>query len=565
MLALHPGTRAVVDALGLGVPANVEVVEPLGYRSSIAAQLHAAAVLTDSGGVQREAAWLGVPCLVLRATTEWIETVEESGGRTQVVGLDAAAASAALERLAPGPEPAHDRAALASVEPAGAAERIATVLRRRVSRVVMFVYNDCRTDARVLREAGALTEAGHDVSIMALPTDRKAKEIEREERDGFEIVHVPLSVTRTRYLAWLRNPWRVKGWVFRWLVFRWRHAFKRFPRSFVNALVALGFALLLIGWWLVQGLVRFVSWLLRRDRIIGGVTADWLYRWRFVIYRWGRAAARAAGPADVYHGHDLTALGGATYASTIHGQGRIPIVYDSHEIFLESGSNVNRGRVGRAVLRFVERRWVRRAAALVTVNESLREELGRRYRPRRTVVVHNTPSRWEPPLVLQRRIRLALGLRDDDPIALYHGGFSAHRGLEEIAEAILEPGLERVHAVFMGYGSQRDWLLEQAADPRYGGRLHVVAAVPPGELLDWVVDADVGVMPIQASTLNHRLSTPNKLFECLAAGVPVVASDFAEMRRIVLDDRFGPLGELCDPASVPVGGRGDPADRRPSG
>jgi glycosyltransferase involved in cell wall biosynthesis len=414
----------------------------------------------------------------------------------------------------------------------------------------MFVYNDCRNDARVLREAGALTEAGHDVSIMALPTDRKVKEIEREERGGFEIVHVPLSVTRVRYLAWLRNPWKAKGWVFRWLVFRWRNAFKRLPRSFVNAILALLLCLFLLGWGIVQGVVRFVSWLLRRDRVIGGVTADWLYRWRVVIYAWGCAAARAAGPADVYHGHDLTAVGGAAYASTIHGDGLIPIVYDSHEIFLESGANVNRARLGRAVLGWVEGRWVRRAAALVTVNESLRAELGRRYRPRRIVVLHNTPARWEPPLVPERRIRRALGLSDNDPIALYHGALFAHRGLEELAGAILEPGLERVHAVFIGYGGQRDWLLEQAADRRYGGRLHVLPAVPPGDLPAWVVDADVGVMPIQASTLNHRLSTPNKLFECLAAGVPVVASDFEEMRRIVRDDPLGPLGELCDPASV---------------
>ncbi len=57
------------------------VVEPQGYRSTLALQLHAAAVLTDSGGVQREAAWLGVPCLVLRGTTEWVEAVEASGGR----------------------------------------------------------------------------------------------------------------------------------------------------------------------------------------------------------------------------------------------------------------------------------------------------------------------------------------------------------------------------------------------------------------------------------------------------------------------------------------------------
>ena len=80
--------------------------------------------------------------------------------------------------------------------------------------------------------------------------------------------------------------------------------------------------------------------------------------------------------------------------------------------------------------------------------------------------------------------------------------------------------------------------------------------MPPAVLPLWVASADVGVMPIQASTLNHRLSSPNKLFESLATGLPVVVSDFLEMRRIVLDDPDGPLGAVCDPsdpASVAAG------------
>jgi glycosyltransferase involved in cell wall biosynthesis len=129
-----------------------------------------------------------------------------------------------------------------------------------------------------------------------------------------------------------------------------------------------------------------------------------------------------------------------------------------------------------------------------------------------------------------------------------HGGFTTHRGIEQLADAILEPGLEAVHAVFLGYGMLRGWLEAQEKDARYGGRLHLLDAVPPDELPAWVAPADVGVVAIQASTLNHRLSTPNKLFECIAVGVPVVASDFKEMRRIVADPS-GALGELCDPAS----------------
>jgi len=128
ILALHPGTRAVLDRDVDTLGADVVVVEPLGYRTSLALQLHAAAVLTDSGGVQREAAWLGTPCLVLRSTTEWVEAVETSGGRMAVIGLDADRAVRELARLAPLDAAANlaiRRAATLALAPAGAADAIA--------------------------------------------------------------------------------------------------------------------------------------------------------------------------------------------------------------------------------------------------------------------------------------------------------------------------------------------------------------------------------------------------------------------------------------------------------
>ena len=131
VLALHPGTRAAVAAAGVELRHPVVVIEPQPYASTLALQLHAAAVLTDSGGVQREAAWLRTPCLVLRPATEWVEAVAGSGGSMVVVGLDRARALAELDRLAPiaaAPALAQARAAGLDLPPAGAAERIAGLL-----------------------------------------------------------------------------------------------------------------------------------------------------------------------------------------------------------------------------------------------------------------------------------------------------------------------------------------------------------------------------------------------------------------------------------------------------
>ena len=127
ILALHPGTRLALEDAGVVLPPDILVVEPLGYRTSLTLQLHAAAVITNSGGVQREAAWLGTPCLVLRSTTEWTEAVTDSAGRMVVMELDRAAVARELERLAPRTRSAawaRTRARTLELSPAGAAHRI---------------------------------------------------------------------------------------------------------------------------------------------------------------------------------------------------------------------------------------------------------------------------------------------------------------------------------------------------------------------------------------------------------------------------------------------------------
>ena len=106
VLPLHPRTAARLDAAGLRgrlEDAGVVLAPPLGYLEFTALLRHARALLTDSGGVQKEAYLAGVPCVTLRGTTEWTETVD--AGWNVLVDLDAEAAVAALDRAPPAARP----------------------------------------------------------------------------------------------------------------------------------------------------------------------------------------------------------------------------------------------------------------------------------------------------------------------------------------------------------------------------------------------------------------------------------------------------------------------------
>lgn len=263
-----------------------------------------------------------------------------------------------------------------------------------------------------------------------------------------------------------------------------------------------------------------------------------------------RATAPGLVPSrpDIVHAMGLMGLPvGLAIREALGGR----LVYDARDLYPEAGNLARMPAFVGRLVGIIERRWARRADRVFTVNDALAGLLQARLGCAPPVVVMNAsdPRPVESPR--PRRFHERLGLDPAIPIVLYQGGFSPGRGIGQLIEAMA--GVPPAQLVLLGYGRLAALLQAQVDRSVAASRISILPAVAPAELLEWVASADVVAIPIQGDTLNHRLATPNKLFEALAAGVPVVASDLPGMAPIVRELDAGVLVDPAVPASIAAG------------
>jgi glycosyltransferase involved in cell wall biosynthesis len=256
-----------------------------------------------------------------------------------------------------------------------------------------------------------------------------------------------------------------------------------------------------------------------------------------------------AGRPDILHAHDSNALLPVGRAARRLG---IPFVYDAHDLW------TGRPRRGRSRLyfaasqlyfRILERRLLPRAAAHLTVSPPIARYLERAYRlPEVTLVPNYAPAGAAAERLELRSLPGGEGIPEGAETVLYLGGLMAERGIEQLVRAI--PLVDGAHLVLLGDGALAGEVRRLAAELGVGERVHLLAPVPSDEVVAYAASATVGVSPIIPSCLNYRYSLPNKLFQYMAAGIPVVASDFEQVRAVVGGSEAGLTVDMTDPSAI---------------
>ena len=239
-------------------------------------------------------------------------------------------------------------------------------------------------------------------------------------------------------------------------------------------------------------------------------------------------------PARLYHASGLYVLPAACSAARKYG-GRV--VYDARELYTHVSATAGRPWV-RAFWYMLERRYIRRADAVLTVGNAIADRLAGTYGVVRPAVLYNIPDRKPPALSPSP---LVPDLDPDTVTLLHQGHMMKDRGCEQLVDAMRD--IEGAVLVFLGGGPLRPALQKQAADAGIADRIRFVDSVPSDRLPAYTASADLGITLLQDTCLNHRFALPNKLFQYFMAGLPVVASDLPEIRRVVAPHDTGILVE----------------------
>jgi glycosyltransferase involved in cell wall biosynthesis len=442
--------------------------------------------------------------------------------------------------------------------------------------VVYLIHNDAFADTRVLKYAATSAKAGLRVTLIAVSPDARRHE---SQLGTARVIRVPVSRSFRRRNHWnrmrqaLRSPVSALGY---WDIDRGRDAALRTRLALLDLAAKRGEDAFLVE----RGDIRSPSPLLAATRKVTRRAHRELLRGKGTVVKARRRLARgwvlaptrepaeerqplydvgsikgvtwrrnlpvlrdleiAFAPvvdqldADIIHVHDVYLLGTAAHSAfRARTKGRtVKLVYDAREYI--AGLAIQ-DPVEVCASADHEAEFIRFYDEVFAVSEPIAEALYRKFDlPRKPDLSYNVPLRPRSDVEDPPSIRKAAGLGPDDKIVVYSGGLHESRGIQTLLDAAMS--LPDVNLVLVARSRTmryvrflEEWVGELGAEDRF----HVVDFVAPDHVVTYLSSADVAVHPLVAGSLNHEWAMPNKLFEYLHAGLPIVVSDCQCMKEFV--------------------------------
>ena len=443
----------------------------------------------------------------------------------------------------------------------------------------MFVFNNCSRDARVLKEAKCLVKQGHEVTIHAVWDQTVAL---YEKRDGFEIVRVTKDPVHYKIARGVKSA--VK------FVFLLIELFIRLTKQIIKFLLGIllkpiiavvtFLGLLIIKIFNIKAkraenvslkkkilpisrLFPYIKFFFRNKytalksflknkaksfesatgKIITMLFMPLHRPLCFIDFYLRCYKLSKKSQADVYHAHDLNTLPVAWLCARRYKK---KLVYDSHELYVER--NKKHKIMPKFIVKKIESFFLRKVDRVITVSDSIQEELQKRYKINNVTVVLNAPEKIthnESNLSLRNYANI-----NGSKIILYLGNIAFGRGIEKLVVSM--QFIEHATLVMMGKvdTNYKLKIIDLSSQFKVDQKIVFLEPVSSEVVSNYAASADIGVVPIENVCLSYYYCLPNKLFENIMAGIPVAGSYFPELKRVIEGYEIGKTFNPDDPKDI---------------
>ena len=240
--------------------------------------------------------------------------------------------------------------------------------------------------------------------------------------------------------------------------------------------------------------------------------------------------------ADIYFAEDIYTLPFVKVRSLF---GKSKIYYNSRELYAFLGGHRNR-RVLQKIMTSIERFFIKHLDLVLTTGEMDSKFLEDFYGIKNTLVIRNIPKLQQ----LSNKINLheKLKLDSSQKILLYQGVLIDGRGVELLINQLDKN--ENAVFVLLGAGEKQDQWEELARNKGLVDRVFFLGSIPQDELINYTAAADIGICLIENISVSYYHALPNKLFEYIMAGLPVISSDLPQMKQIVEQYEVGKVIDI---------------------